>query len=187
MRLSPETYAGVAERAELLVAPAAMDQAVDRMAAAITARLAGTDPLVLCVLTGGLVATGLLLPRLPFQLRLDYVHATRYRGGTRGGEVAWHYRPSDAIRGEQVLIVDDILDEGVTLDLVARACEEDGACGVHTAVLVAKRRAHRREADFVGIELPDRYLFGYGLDYRGYFRNAPGVFAVAEGDVRAGQ
>lgn len=187
MKLSPETYAGVAERAELLVSPAAMDQAVDRMAAAITGRLAGTDPLVLCVLTGGLVATGLLLPRLPFQLRLDYVHATRYRGGTRGGELAWHYRPSDAIRGEQVLIVDDILDEGITLDQVARACEEDGASGVHTAVLVAKQRAHRREADFVGIELPDRYLFGFGLDYRGYFRNAPGVFAVADGDVRAGQ
>lgn len=183
MKLSPETYAGVAERAELLVSPEAMSQALDRMAAAITARLAGADPLVLCVLTGGLVATGLLLPRLPFQLRLDYVHATRYRGGTRGGELAWRYRPSDAIRGEQVLIVDDILDEGVTLEQVVRACEEDGAAGVHTAVLVAKRRAHRREADFVGVEVPDRYLFGFGLDYRGYFRNAAGVFAVADGDV----
>lgn len=186
MKLSPETYAGVAGRAELLVTQAEMDQAVDRMAAAITARLAGMDPLVLCVLTGGLVATGLLLPRLPFQLRLEYVHATRYRGGTRGGELSWNYRPSDAIRGEQVLIVDDILDEGVTLENVARACEEDGAAVVHTAVLVAKRRAHRREADFVGIELPDRYLFGFGLDYRGYFRNAAGVFAVADSDVRAG-
>jgi hypoxanthine phosphoribosyltransferase len=185
MKLSPEVYAGVAERAELLVTPAAMSQAVDRMAVAITHRLAGTDPLVLCVLTGGLVATGLLLPRLPFQLRLDYVHATRYRGGTRGGELTWHYRPSDAIRGEQVLIVDDILDEGVTLEQVARACVEDGAVGVHTAVLVAKRRAHRREADFVGVEVPDRYLFGFGLDYRGYFRNAAGVFAVADSDVRA--
>ncbi len=187
MKLSADTYAGVAERAELLVTSAAMSQAVDRMAAAITARLAGTDPLVLCVLTGGLVATGLLLPRLPFQLRLDYVHASRYRGGTRGGELTWHYRPSDAIRGEQVLIVDDILDEGVTLEQVARACEADGAAGVHTAVLVAKRRAHRREADFVGVEVPDRYLFGFGLDYRGYFRNAAGVFAVADSDVRAGE
>lgn len=183
MKLQPETYSAIAERAELLVAPADMDRAIARMAEAITARLAGTDPVVLCVLTGGIVAAGLLLPRLSFPLRLDYVHATRYRGGTRGGELIWHYRPSDAIRGEQVLIVDDILDEGVTLDQIARACASDGAAGVHTAVLVAKRRPHQREADFVGVEVPDRYLFGYGLDYRSYFRNAPGIFAVADSDV----
>jgi hypoxanthine phosphoribosyltransferase len=82
-----------------------------------------------------------------------------------------------------VLIVDDILDEGITLDQVVRACEEDGAAGVHTAVLVAKRRPHRREADFVGVEVPDRYLFGYGMDYRGYFRNASGIFGVADRDI----
>lgn len=183
MKMTPEVYRSVAERAELLVPPLVMDKAVDRMAGEISNRLAGSDPLVLCVLTGGIVATGLLLPRLPFQLRLDYVHASRYRGGTRGGELAWHYRPSDAIRGEQVLIVDDILDEGVTLEQVVRACWEDGAAGVQTAVLVAKRRAHRREADFVGVEVPDRYLYGYGLDYHGYFRNAPGVFGVSSQDV----
>ncbi len=182
-KIAPETYEAIAARAELLVTPGAMNEAIDRMAEAITARLGGKDPLVLCVLSGGVIATGLLLPRLPFQLRLDYVHATRYRGGTRGGELVWRYRPSDSIRGEQVLIVDDILDEGVTLDAVAQACEEDGAAGVHTAVLVAKRRPHRREADFVGLEVPDRYLFGYGLDYKGYFRNAAGIFAVAERDV----
>ena len=70
-----------------------------------------------------------------------------------------------------------------SLEEVARACEMDGAAGVFTAVLVAKERAHRREADFVGVRVPDRYLFGYGLDYRGYFRNAPGIFAVADVDV----
>jgi hypoxanthine phosphoribosyltransferase len=183
LKLTPESYDAVARRAELLVSPQVMNEALDRMAEAITARLAGTDPLVLCVLSGGVIATGLLLPRLQFQLRLDYVHATRYRGTTRGGELHWRYRPSDSIRGEQVLIVDDILDEGVTLEAVVRACEEDGAVGVHTAVLVAKQRAHRREADFVGVEVPDRYLFGYGLDYKGYFRNAAGIFAVADSDV----
>lgn len=185
MKLPPETYAAVAARAELLVGPEAMDQAIEHLAGAITARLAGLDPLVLCVLSGGVIATGLLLPRLPFQLRLDYVHATRYREGTRGGELHWRYRPSDRIRGEQVLVVDDILDEGITLDAVVQACIEDGAVGVHTAVLVAKRRAHRREADFVGVEVADRYLFGYGLDYKGYFRNAAGIFAVADCDVEA--
>lgn len=183
MKLAPETYAAVADRAERLLSGSAMDLAIERMASEITARLGEADPLVLCVVTGGIVATGLLLPRLPFQLRLDYVHATRYRGTTRGGELSWHHRPTEAVRGQQVLIVDDILDEGITLDQVVRACEEDGAAGVHTAVLVAKRRPHRREADFVGVEVPDRYLFGYGMDYRGYFRNASGIFGVADRDI----
>lgn len=183
MKLTPEAYAAVAGRAEPLVTGSAMDLAIDRMASEITARLGEADPLVLCVVTGGIVATGLLLPRLPFQLRLDYAHATRYQGATRGGELCWHHRPTEAVRGQQVLIVDDILDEGVTLDQVVRACEEDGAAGVHTAVLVAKRRPHRREADFVGVEVPDRYLFGYGMDYRGYFRNAPAIFCVADCDI----
>lgn len=182
MKLAPETYAAVADRAECLVTEEAMEQALDRMAEAITARLAGTDPLVLCVMSGGVIATGLLLPRLNFQLRLDYVHVSRYRGTTRGGPLDWHYRPSELIRGEQILIVDDILDEGVTLDAIVRACREDGAAGVHTAVLVEKERPHACEADYVGVRIADRYLFGYGLDYRGYFRNCPGVFAVADRD-----
>lgn len=183
MKLDPETYAAVARRADCLATRAQMDAALDRMAGEIAARLAERDPLVLCVVSGGIVAAGQLLPRLTFPLRLEYVHASRYRGATRGGELVWHHRPSDAVRGEQVLIVDDILDEGVTLDAVAQACREDGAAGVHTAVLVEKIRPHRCEADFVGVRLPDRFLFGYGLDYRGYFRNANGVYAVSDADL----
>jgi hypoxanthine phosphoribosyltransferase len=183
MKLSAETYEAIAARAELLVSPQEMEQALDRMARAITERLAGTDPLVLCVMTGGAVAAGLLLPRLPFQLRLGYCHLTRYRGRTSGGELHWQYRPSDAIRGEQVLVLDDILDEGVTMDAVVGACREDGAANVTSAVLVKKARPHRCEADFFGVEVADRYLFGYGLDYKGYFRNASGIFAIADQDL----
>jgi hypoxanthine phosphoribosyltransferase len=186
MNLDPDRYSAVAGRAECLVTREAMEAALDRMASEMTARLSGTDPLVLCVATGGIVAAGQLLPRLPFQLRLDYIHATRYRGATRGSELHWVYRPTEAVRGQHVLIVDDILDEGTTLDAIVRACHEDGAVAVHTAVLVEKLRPHRCEADFVAVRLEDRYLFGYGMDYRGYFRNSPGVFAVAEEDDRAG-
>jgi hypoxanthine phosphoribosyltransferase len=181
--MSAEHYHQVADRADCLVTREAMEEALDRMAAAITRRLAGTDPLVLCVMTGGVVAAGLLLPRLDFQLRLSYVHASRYRGATRGGELEWHYRPSAAIRGEQVLILDDILDEGLTLDAIIRACNEDGAAGVHSAVLVEKERSHVCPADIVGLVVPDRYLYGFGLDYHGYFRNAPGIYAVSDQDL----
>jgi hypoxanthine phosphoribosyltransferase len=116
---------------------------------------------------------------------MDYVHATRYRGGTSGGRLDWRHRPAESIRDQHVLVVDDILDEGITLDAIVRACREDRAASVHTAVLVEKKRkrAVDIDADFVGVRLPDPYLYGYGLDYKGYFRNADGVYAVADEDV----
>jgi hypoxanthine phosphoribosyltransferase len=185
MRLTPQDYAAVAARAALIVPSEALELAMDRMAEEIAADLARSDPLVLCVMTGAVIAAGRLLPRLDFQLQLGYLHATRYRGATRGGELAWLHRPSATIRGRHVLLVDDILDEGLTLDAAARACREDGAVSVRTAVLIEKERARACdiEADYIGVRTPDLYLYGYGLDYKDYFRNAPGIYAVAEEDV----
>lgn len=185
MRLTPEDYAAVAARATLIIPGEELEWALDRMAGEITLDLAGSDPLVLCVMTGAVIVAGRLLPRLNFQLQMGYLHATRYRGATRGGELAWPHRPSAAIRGRQVLLVDDILDEGLTLEAAVRACREDGAASVRTAVLVAKDRARATdiEADYVGVRTPDLYLFGYGLDYKDYFRNVAGIYAVAHEDV----
>ncbi len=183
MKLDPQDYDAVAARAVRLVTPEEINSALDRMAASVTERLAGKDPLVLCVMTGAVFVAGLLLPRLRFQLRVDYIHASRYQGATRGGEMVWHYRPSDAIRGQDILVLDDVLDEGITLRHVVDACRADGALTVQTAVLVAKERHHACEADIVGVQVEDRYLFGYGLDYKGYFRNSDGIYAVADEDV----
>lgn len=185
MTMTREQYEQVAAKAELLVSGREMEQVLDRLADAISAVLAEQDPLVLCVMTGAVIAAGRLLPRLGFQLRLDYVHATRYRGATSGGYLEWLHRPSAATRGQHVLVVDDVLDEGITLDAIVRACREDGAASVRSAVLVEKVRERDNGfcADFVGVQVPDRYLYGYGLDYRDYFRNASGIYAVADEDV----
>jgi len=185
MKFTRDQYDAVAHRADLLVTGEAMEQAMDRLAELITLKLADKDPVVLCVMNGAVIAVGRLLPRLRFPLRLDYVHATRYRGGTSGGGLEWIRRPEGSIRGQHLLLVDDILDEGFTLDAISAACHADGAASVHSAVLVEKRRARTCtfEADFVGVRLPDRYLYGYGLDYKGYFRNADGVYAVSEEDL----
>ena len=185
MRLTPQTYAGVAARAELLVSGEAMELALDRMAAAITADLAQADPLVLCIMNGAVIVVGRLLLRLNFQLQLGYLHATRYQGATSGGDLAWLHRPSKAIRGRHVLVVDDVLDEGLTLEAAARACQEDGAASVRLAVLIEKQRARSSKvrADYVGVRTPDRYLYGYGLDYQDYFRNAAGIYALADEDI----
>ena len=185
MKIHRRDYDAIAARAELLVSAEDMERAIDRMGVEISAVLGDLDPLVLCVMTGAVVAVGRLLSRLDFPLRLDYVHATRYQGATSGGALAWRYRPSEAIRGEHILVVDDILDAGVTLDCVVRACRHDGAASVHTAVLVEKERPRALDlaADFVGVRVPDRYLIGYGLDYKHYFRNARGIYAVADQDI----
>lgn len=185
MSMTREHYEAVAGRAECLVSAEEMDDVLDRLAAAVTAVLGDKDPLVLCVMTGGVIAAGRLLRRLRFPLRLGYIHATRYRNTTSGGSLQWLHRPTDSIRGQHVLVVDDILDEGLTLAAVVAACREDGAASVHSAVLVEKDRPRLCDchADFVGVVLPNRYLYGCGLDYKGYFRNADGIFAVAPEDV----
>ena len=151
------------------------------MANEIVAAVGGQDPVVLCVMLGGLVPAARLLERFEFPLVLDYVHATRYRGGTEGHELVWKARPSTALGGRQVLIIDDILDEGVTLKGVIDYCREQGAGKVYSAVLVDKRHGRRKaleRADFTGLEVDDRYVFGCGMDYRGSFRNLRAIHAV---------
>lgn len=161
-----------------------VEQALDAMSERITAELVDTNPIVLCVMNGGLLPAGRLLTRLDFPLWLDYVHATRYRDKTVGGELHWIKRNSVPLKDRTVLIVDDILDEGVTLAAIARYCEGEGVRRVLSAVVVEKihDRGNGFKADFVGLQVDDRYVFGYGMDYKGYLRNAPGIFAVASVD-----
>lgn len=169
------------ENSERLFAPAEVDAALDRMARAIDEHFGGADCVALCLLQGGIIPAGLLLPRLTTPLQLDSVHVSRYRNTTRGGEIEWLARPRTPLARQRVLLIDDILDEGHSLAAVQAWCLEAGARDVLTAVLVDKRHARkhpRARADIVGLEAPDRYLFGYGMDYRGFHRNAPGIFAI---------
>ncbi len=166
--------------AECLCPKVEVEQAIDGLADAIEKRLAGCNPLVLCVLTGGIALVGQLLPRLCFPLQLDYLHATRYNNQTHGKELAWIAHPTTPLVGRTVLVVDDILDEGLTMAAIIEYCRKAGAREVFTAVLVRKDCPRQVELcpDFVGLEIPNRYVFGYGMDYRGYWRNAPGIYAV---------
>ncbi len=161
--------------------PQEVEAALDRMAAAIAQRLSGADPLLVCIMTGGVVPFGKLLPRLQFPFEIDYVHATRYGDKLRGGELRWRVGPAQSPKGRVVLLVDDILDEGETLAGIEARYRAEGAQAVYKAVLVVKRRprAVNLPIEFRGLEVPDRYVFGYGMDYKGYLRNAPGIFAEA--------
>lgn len=168
--------------ADLLVTEAEISRAIERLAEEITSELCGANPILLCVMNGGLIFTGQLLTRLLFPLEVDYIHATRYGHETNGARLQWAVKPQLDLSGRTVLLVDDILDEGVTLAAIAEYCRQQGAKTVMMAALVEKLHLRKvtpgMRADFSGIEVGDRFLFGYGLDYKGYWRNAPGIYAV---------
>lgn len=170
----------------LLHGPADVEQAVDRLAQQINQELRDSTPdkpvLLLCVMTGGIVFAGMLVPRLNFPLEIDYLHATRYGRATVGGVLNWVAKPRQALADRTILLLDDILDEGVTLYHIQDHCRSEGAGRVLTAVLVQKTRERPMpvQADYVGLQVPDLYVFGYGMDCAGLWRNAPGIFALHE-------
>lgn len=179
--ITPEQALAVLREAELLYSPEQVQTALDRLATQVTARLEHRDPLVLMVMNGAFMPAAQLLARLPFPLQVGYVHATRYRSGTRGGEIDWIARPRPVVEGRVVLVIDDIFDEGDTLKAIVEKVRQLGAVETYSAVLVNKR--HDRKVagltvDFIGLEIPDRYVFGCGMDYQEYWRQLPGIYAI---------
>ena len=167
---------------DCLVSAAEVEAALDRLATEISAQLRDANPIIFVVMNGGLVFGGRLLPKLDFPLELAYLHATRYGHALNGKMLDWRVRPTQDLRGRSVLVLDDILDEGHTLDAILSHLKSEGAASVQSAVLVHKvhdRKAHPgMRATYTGLDVADRFLFGCGMDYKGYWRNAPGIFAV---------
>lgn len=177
-------YQTILDQAECLYNQNQLHAALDTMAQEITKKLQDKNPLLICVMTGALITMGQLAPRLPFPLEMDYIHATRYRGSMRGGDLHWLVEPRQSLKDRVVLVVDDIMDGGLTLSAIIDYCKQAGASEVYTAVLVSKIRKREPgvtfEPDFVGVTTEDKFLIGYGLDYEEYLRNAPGIYAVNE-------
>jgi len=168
--------------AELIHDEAAVQAAVHAMADSICADLAESDPLIVCAMNGGLVPIAMLMPHLRFPFRIDYVHATRYREKTHGQDLSWQREPERSFEGEHVLVIDDILDEGYTLESILAYFEAQNTASLRAAVLVEKEhdRGVRPPIDYLGLKVPDRYVFGCGMDYKGYWRNLPTIHALAE-------
>ena len=169
------------ENAELLYSTEEVENAITTMADEITKELENTNPLVMPVMVGGVILAGKLIAQLNFPLQMDYIHATRYRSTTSGSSISWLKKPEKSLTDKTVLLVDDILDEGITLAAIIEYCYEAGAKKVLTAVLVEKELEIDKpvkKADFTGLVIPDHYVFGYGMDYREYHRNVAGIYAV---------
>ncbi|HET6603777.1 MAG TPA: hypoxanthine-guanine phosphoribosyltransferase [Xanthomonadaceae bacterium] len=167
--------------AELVHDRHTISRAIDTLAARIRNDYAGVRPLFLTVMNGGMFFGAELALALGIDIEFDYLHATRYRGTTAGTDLTWLRRPGVPVAGKRVLLVDDILDEGPTLVAVRDWCRAEGAADVRMAVLTWKRHG-RGVPDLVpeywGLEVPDRYVFGYGMDYYGQGRNLPAIYAL---------
>ena len=166
--------------ADVIYTQAEVDDAISRLASQIANDLQGLSPLVLTVMNGGLYFAGQLLPQLHFPLETDYLHATRYNGETLGKEIHWRVAPTQKVKGRTVLLLDDILDEGHTLAAIRDKCLALGALDVKIAVLTEKviQQSKPIQADYVGLTLPNRYVFGCGMDVYGWWRNLSEIRAL---------
>jgi hypoxanthine phosphoribosyltransferase len=182
MTLSNQHAREILQQAELLYSAEQVQAALYQVAQRINAELSEAHPLVLSVMGGAVVFTGQLLPLLSFPLDFDYVHVSRYGDARKGGTMRWKVEPGESVRNRVVLLVDDILDEGHTLRALHDRVLERGASRCYSAVFADKLRGCKKpiQADFVGLDLPDRFVFGYGMDIDGAWRNLPAIYAVKE-------
>jgi hypoxanthine phosphoribosyltransferase len=173
----------VLQQAELVFDTASIDTAIDRLAQRLTERLEDAAPLVLCVMQGGLMFTGKIMPLLPLDAEFDYIHATRYGNTTTGDDaLEWQAYPKKKLENRTVLILDDILDEGYTLAAIEEYCRQQGAKDVISAVLLQKMHDRLKPAmrcEYVALEVDDRYVFGYGMDYKGKLRHLNSIYAIS--------
>ena len=167
---------------DLIASADEVQSAVERVAGEIERALGKRYPLVLAVMGGAVVFAGWILPRLRFPLDFDYVHASRYGTATRGAGIQWRVRPPELVKGRAVLVLDDILDHGETMAAIRKGLLDLGAESVHSAVLVEKKLDTKKpiSADFVGLQIPDRFVFGCGMDAKGFWRNLPEIRAMKE-------
>lgn len=168
---------------ECLLSNIEVTAAYQRLAAQLNLHYAGLNPIILVVMNGGLIPAGQLITQLTFYHRMHYIHATRYRNNMGTNDLNWKYKPDIDIKGEHVLLIDDIFDEGVTLKAIVEELQKEQPASIDCCVLLNKqhdRKVSNFRVDFVGLEIEDRYVYGCGMDYHGYLRHLPGIYAIKE-------
>jgi hypoxanthine phosphoribosyltransferase len=163
----------------------AIDKAIKKIAQEMNeAFSSGEMPVLLCAMNGAVIFMGQLVPRLTFPLQFDYIHTSRFRGEVRGGDLHWLATPTISLKERTVIIIEDILDSGITLTAIKDYCYQQKAKKVFSAVLIDKDHPREegglKKADFTGLHTEDKFLVGYGLDYHGFLRNLPAIYAVED-------
>ncbi len=176
------TFADVLAGADIVHRHEDLLRTIEAMGARIDAALDGDEAVFITVMNGALIFAGHLALAIRSPLRFDYAHATRYHDNS-AGHLKWLRRPVSDLRGRKVLLVDDILDEGHTLAAIRDECLRAGAEKVWLAALCVKHHGRRHagiEADFAGVAVPDKFVFGFGMDWDDEGRNLPHVYAPGQ-------
>lgn len=181
METQSERYE-VLHNSNCLISVSDIENIILRLSKEIVDVIQHENPVIVCVMNGGLIFTGHLLTKLKFPLEVDYVQVTRYGKELSGNLLSWIIRPQINPIDRTILLIDDIYDEGITLSAIAKYYEKGGAKQVLSAVLVNKLHDRKtlatHTANFIGTDIEDKFVFGFGLDYKGYWRNAPGIYAI---------
>jgi len=175
-------YDAILAQAELLYNMDEIERALEQLAEKLTADYADKTPLLLTVMNGAVMTAGYLLPKLKFKLEIDYIHASRYGDKTTGGELNWHAQPTLNLSNRHVILIEDIYDEGITLTALRRYCLEAGAASVRCLALVDKLHDDKTGLvpEYIGLTVANRYVFGFGMDVEGFWRNLPAIYAMKE-------
>ena len=182
--MNPQDAKKLLADSEVLFTVDEVNTATSRIAKEINRDFSDQHPLILSVMGGAVVFSGQLLPQLDFPLDFDIVQVSRYGEKTVGSQLNWRVAPRDNIVGRNVIILDDILDEGITLAAIVDLVKRNGAKTVACAVFCVKDYGEEinskkpLKADYVGISVPNRFIFGYGMDVSGAWRNLPAIYAV---------
>lgn len=183
IRLKNHELEEVLKRSECLITEARITAAYDKLAATLNLHYGHLNPIILVVLNGGLIPAGHLLTRLSFAHRMDYIHATRYQDNKGTKSLLWKAKADIDLSGEHVLLIDDIFDEGITLKSIVEELSQQDTASLMTCCLLDKnhnRKVDNFTVDFVGTTVEDRYIYGCGMDYHGYLRHLPGIYALKE-------
>ena len=180
-QLSNQQIEEALRNSECLISSFEVSSAYERLAASVNLHYAGQNPIVMVVMNGGLIPAGQLLTLFTFYHRMYYIHATRYRNNQFTNELEWKFKPEIDLAGEDILLIDDIFDEGITLKAVVDELAKENPKSSRTCVLLNKlhdRKVQEFKVDFVGLDVADRYVYGCGMDYHGYLRHMPGIYAL---------
>ena len=167
--------------AQLVFSNSEITSAINTLAHKLNTQLKNETPVVLCVMQGGLVFSGQLIPQLNCMLEIDYIHATRYNNETEGGALRWRAYPVADLSNRTILILDDILDEGITLQSIIQYCETQGAKKILSAVLLRKKHDRcvaKNITDNYALTVDDDYVFGFGMDYNGQYRQLDAIYKI---------
>ena len=170
---------------KVLLSPTQLQDGIQQMADQISQHYQGRAITVVGILTGSLMLLADLIRMLDQPIRISLVEASSYRGTTTRGKLTINPDLLSDIEGRDILLIDDIFDTGYTLQKVIRMIEDLQPNSVRSAVLLLKegRQEVELRPDFVGFQIPDQFVVGYGLDYQDLFRNLPYVATLEPEDL----